>query len=66
MYLNDNDIKALKIILENNSKVRPTSRRARAIKHLNHTLIKNQAKIKQQQKMIHNMFDGIKKRSPWD
>lgn len=57
MYLSDKDIKALKVILENNNKVRPTSRKARAIRQLNHSLNKNQSRIRQQRKMVNNMFD---------
>ena len=57
MYLSDKDIKALKVILQNNNKVRPTGRKARAIRQLNNSLNKNQSRIRQQRRMVNNMFD---------
>lgn len=63
MYLNDKDIKALKIILQNTkiANVRPTGKKARtmarATKQLNRVVRQNHMKIRQQQKMISKMFD---------
>lgn len=58
MYLSDKDIKALKVVLlESNNKVRPSSRKAKSIRQLNNSLHKNQTRIRQQRKMVNNMFD---------
>lgn len=58
MYLSDKDIKALKVVLqESNNKTRPSSRKAKSIRQLSNSLHKNQTRIRQQRKMVNNMFD---------
>lgn len=60
MYLNDRDIKALKIILKNTKTTnvrRPTGKKTRATKQLNMVVRQNHIKIRQQRKIISKMFD---------
>lgn len=59
MYLDDKDIKALKVVLKSYKpkNIRSTGKKARAIKRLNRTIQHNQVRIIKQRKIINKMFD---------
>lgn len=70
MYMNEKDIKALKVLVQNVEGVaRTTSRNARAINQLAKLLQQNEKRIQQQRKSIKRMTAAprtTKKNDIWD